>query len=73
MKADENAANKEQQVEEKPRQMLFAPEPIGAPTSSPASIVVQSEAEICLELIEIMVGERGFEPPTPWSRIQQAI
>ena len=52
MKADEKQDGKNQQMEENPRQMLFSAEAIGAPTSAPASIVVQSEPGICWEVVE---------------------
>ena len=29
---------------------------------------VDGKPELLLECLKILVGERGFEPPTPWSR-----
>jgi len=31
-------------------------------------IAVDGEPEIACKLLKKLVGERGFEPPTPWSR-----
>ena len=32
-------------------------------------IAILGDPENSCKLLKIMVGERGFEPPTPWSRI----
>ena len=29
---------------------------------------VAVKPEVAFKLLKIMVGERGFDPPTPWSR-----
>lgn len=53
MKSDEKKdAVEQQQTAEKPRQMLFQPDSIGAPTSAPAPKSVQAKPGICLEVIE---------------------
>ena len=33
-----------------------------------AYTAVDEKPEVCFKCLKILVGERGFEPPTPWSR-----
>jgi len=35
------------------------------------TIDVDGKPEVMFKCLKIMVGERGFEPPTPWSRSKE--
>ena len=36
------------------------------------TIDVDGKPEVLFKRLKILVGERGFEPPTPWSRIRDS-
>jgi len=73
MNSDATDDSNQQHMEKGVRHMPFQTEPeeclSGAPSGAPCTKSgACSTCRIDCKLLILMVGERGFEPPTPWSR-----